>query len=108
MGYTQTEKDNYERSGFHNYKEFINALDDLLVNRYGANHHILYKKELIDHNLKKYGKKVDNHIVTFDLTYCCQEARIIEDFKGKVFERDGREMWMTFLITGDIEETIIG
>ncbi len=109
MGYTSTEKENYARSGFHNYKEFVRGFDALVVSRYGKDHNILWRKDEIPYKTK-YGREALNHTFTFDFTHANDEARTIVEFNGdnEVFTRDGRDMWLCYLITGDIEETIMG
>ena len=107
-GYTLTEKENFKRTGFHNYKEFIEHLNDLLVERYGPEHNILFKKELCKYRQSKYKRILDNHVITFDVTYSCEKAKFLGEYRyNNVFSSDGRGMWNEFLISCDIEEAIL-
>lgn len=104
-GFTKHEKEMYEQCGYHNYKEFINDLDNLLIAEYGENHNISYTMEATTLCMKKYKKEIENHIVTFDVSKC-ENNNLSQLYPSGIIKSDGREMYRSFIITGDIEEAI--
>lgn len=105
MGWKEQEKLNYEDFGYHNYKEFINDIQNLV------NDH--FKTNLITVSIKLSKKKyvqsgnghhrlLDNHDITIDFS---QYPDANDMFSG-ILTCNGRKMYEDWKVTRDIGECI--
>ena len=107
-GFTKIEKENYKHCGYHNYKEFIDDLDVILFRFYNKDHGITYTKKTEEYRQPKYGRKLENHKIIFDVSNACEEAEYLLAISGKTKKLicSGRDMFLSYMITRDIEESI--
>lgn len=107
-GWTVYEKELYRECGYHNYAEFIDDLESLIIEEYGKDHGILIKTEPCSTVMTKYKRALDDHIFTFDVSNCCEKAKVLgEMMQAEVFSIKGRKIFEMWRATKDIEESII-